>query len=85
MAWFPVSVFVVFMLAWGATVVPDSPQFSALVAQNAIPEYRATAITTNTCIGFPITIPSLYFTQWFFQNIFERLVSSDWPRVAYWA
>ncbi|MBX2889591.1 MAG: hypothetical protein KF734_01565 [Saprospiraceae bacterium] len=41
-----------------------------MVAQNAIPEYCATAI--STCIGFQISIPSLYFTQWFFQNISER-------------
>lgn len=63
-SFFPTGIFLVFMSVWGATVVADSPQFSALVAQNAIPEYRATAITIVNSIGFLITIPSLYVMQW---------------------
>ena len=54
------------------TVVADSPQFSALVSQNAIPEYRATAITVVNSIGFLITIPSLYFMQWAYSHLSER-------------
>jgi len=71
-SFFPTVVFLIFMLLWGAAVVADSPQFSTLVAQNAIPEYRATAITVSTSIGFLITIPSLYFTQWAYYNLSEQ-------------
>lgn len=55
----PVSIFLFFLLLWGITVSPDSPQFSALVAQTAPAEYKGTALTMVTCIGFAITIGSL--------------------------
>ncbi|WP_428653396.1 MFS transporter [Runella sp.] len=58
--------FLVFMLVWGISVVGDSPQFSTLVSQSAPANYRATALTLVTSIGFFITIPSLYLTQWLF-------------------
>ena len=49
-----------FMIIWGAMVVADSPQFSALVASNSQPELRGTAITMVTCIGFAISIVSIH-------------------------
>ena len=55
-----------FLLVWGISVVGDSPQFSTLVSQNAPADYRATALTLVTSVGFFITIPSLYLTQWLF-------------------
>ena len=70
--WLPAFIFLIFMLIWGTTVVADSPQFSALVSQNAIPEYRATAITVVNSIGFLITIPSLYFMQWACSHLSEQ-------------
>jgi MFS family permease len=51
--------FLLFMLIWGITVIADSPQFSALVAQTAPQENRGTALTFVTCIGFAITIVSI--------------------------
>jgi MFS family permease len=60
----PWFLFLGFLLIWGMSVVADSPQFSTLVSQNAPSQYRATAITLVTSIGFFITIPSLYLTQW---------------------
>ncbi len=63
---YSVLFFLVFMFIWGISVVGDSPQFSTLVSQNAPPDYRATALTLVTSIGFFITIPSLYLTQWLF-------------------
>lgn len=54
----------IYLLVWGVSVVGDSPQFSTLVAQHAPADYRATALTIVTSIGFFITIPSLYLTQW---------------------
>jgi MFS family permease len=44
---------------WGFFVVSDSPQFSALVAQTVSAEYRGSALTMVTCIGFAITIASI--------------------------
>jgi len=56
---FPAVLFFALMIFWGLMVVADSPQFSALVAQNAKPEVRGSAITITTCIGFAITIFSI--------------------------
>jgi MFS family permease len=48
-----------FLIFWGFMVVADSPQFSALVAQQAPQQFRGSAITMTTCIGFAITIVSI--------------------------
>lgn len=53
------GVFHAFMIFWGAAVIADSPQFSALIAQAAPPEVRGSAITISTCMGFAITIFSI--------------------------
>ncbi|MBI1730139.1 MFS transporter [Candidatus Acetothermia bacterium] len=47
------------LLIWGFFVVSDSPQFSALAAMNAPPEYMGTALTVQNGIGFAITSVSL--------------------------
>ena len=44
---------------WGATVVADSAQFSALVTEHGDPRYLGTALTLQTCIGFLITTVSI--------------------------
>ncbi|WP_341225410.1 MFS transporter [uncultured Arcticibacterium sp.] len=48
-----------FLLFWGLTVTADSPLFSTLVAQNAIPELKGTALTLVNCLGFSISIFSI--------------------------
>ncbi|WP_027471551.1 MFS transporter [Saccharicrinis fermentans] len=53
------DLFVAFLLCWGIVVVADSPLFSTLVAQNAKPEIKGTALTIVNCIGFLITIISI--------------------------
>jgi MFS family permease len=53
------TVFIAFLLFWGMAVVADSPLFSALVAQNAAPEIKGTALTIVNSIGFAITIISI--------------------------
>lgn len=51
--------FIAFLTFWGMVVIADSPLFSTLVAQNAVPELKGTALTLVTCIGFAITIVSI--------------------------
>ena len=55
----PTPLFLGFMLLWGITVVGDSPQFSALNAQNAPKDLVGSALTIANCIGFSITIVSI--------------------------
>ena len=62
----PWSIFLIFMIAWGIAVIADSPQFSTLVAKTGIPEYKGTALTIVTCIGFAITIGSIQLINYFF-------------------
>jgi MFS family permease len=62
------SFFIVMMLIWGVSVIADSPQFSTLVAQTAISEYKGTALTIVTCVGFAITIGSIQLINHAFNN-----------------
>lgn len=55
----PLTFFIAFLIIWGLVVIADSPLFSTLVAQNANPELKGTALTLVTCIGFAITIVSI--------------------------
>ncbi|NMH86255.1 MFS transporter [Flavivirga algicola] len=53
------SLFIIFLSFWGMVVIADSPLFSTLVAQNAPPEIKGTALTIVNCVGFAITIISI--------------------------
>ncbi len=48
-----------FLLLWGITVAGDSPQFSALNAKYAPPEYLGSVLTLVNCIGFLVTVFSI--------------------------
>jgi MFS family permease len=48
-----------FLVFWGAMVVADSAQFSALVAEYSPPDRVGTAITVQTCAGFLLTMVSI--------------------------
>jgi len=48
-----------FLIFWSLFVIADSPLFSALVAENASPEIKGTALTIINSIGFAITIVSI--------------------------
>ncbi len=52
-------IFLGFLIFWGLVVIADSPLFSTLVAKNAPPKHRGTALTIVNCIGFAITILSI--------------------------
>ncbi len=56
--------FLGFLLFWGMVVIADSPLFSTMVANNAPPEIKGTALTTVNCIGFAITIISIQLINW---------------------
>lgn len=51
----PVWITFVLLIIWGAAVVPDSPQFSALVADFAPPELAGSLMTFQASLGFLMT------------------------------
>jgi len=46
--------------AWGVTVIADSAQFSTAVTELSPPAYVGTALTTQTCVGFALTMASIW-------------------------
>lgn len=77
----PLPLFLLLLLFWGITVIADSPQFSALVAQTAEPAYKGTGITIVICIGFAITIFSIQLMQFFLAKYADTF-SSFFPLLA---
>jgi MFS family permease len=47
-------------LLWGLTVIPDSAQFSTAVTELSQPAYVGTALTIQTCVGFALTMVSIW-------------------------
>lgn len=43
------------LFAWGVTIIPDSPQFSAMVADHAPSDQAGSLITLQTALGFALT------------------------------
>lgn len=49
-------------VVWGATVIADSAQFSALITESCDPAHIGTALTLQTCAGFLLTMLSIRAT-----------------------
>lgn len=47
-------------IVWGITVIADSAQFSTAVTELAPAAYVGTALTTQTCLGFALTMVSIW-------------------------
>jgi MFS family permease len=55
-------------MLWGVTIVADSAQFSTAVTELSQPAYVGTALTIQTCVGFALTMLSIWliplFVKW---------------------
>ena len=52
----PVILLGLLAIIWGASIIPDSPQFSALVADHAPADQVGSLLTLQTALGFTLTI-----------------------------
>ena len=55
----PFSALLILVIVWGFTIVADSAQFSALVAEHSPRTHVGTALTLQTCAGFLLTMISM--------------------------
>lgn len=53
------ALLVAVVLVWGVTVIADSAQFSASIAELSEPDSVGTLLTTQTCTGFLLTLVSI--------------------------
>jgi MFS family permease len=60
----PSVLLLIVAVIWGASVVADSAQFSAVVTEYADPRYLGTALTLQTCLGFLLTTISIRMVPW---------------------
>jgi MFS family permease len=56
----PLPLLVLFAVVWGFSVVADSAQFSALVSEHSLRTHVGTALTLQTCVGFLLTMISIW-------------------------
>src|SRR5437867_1011948 len=55
----PMTALAVLAVVWGVSVVADSAQLSALVAEHSPRDHVGTALTMQTCSGFLLTMASI--------------------------
>ncbi|QIE56898.1 MFS transporter [Pikeienuella piscinae] len=58
----PVWLSFILILIWGAAVIPDSAQFSALIADAAPAEAAGSLMTMQTALGFTLTVATVQAT-----------------------
>ena len=47
-------------IVWGLSIIADSAQFSTAVTELSEPAYVGTALTIQTCVGFALTMLSIW-------------------------
>lgn len=62
------------VMVWGFSVIPDSPQFSAIVADASPPQIAGSLMTLQTAIGFALTIITVQATPYL-------AAATSWPIV----
>ena len=62
------------VIIWGVAIIPDSPQFSALVADGSPPKIAGSLMTFQTAIGFALTIFTVQITP-------MAVSLTSWPTV----
>ncbi len=70
----PVWLTFVIVVIWGITIIPDSAQFSAVVADAAAPEEAGSLMTFQTALGFALTFVTVQVTP-------ELAAAFGWPVV----
>jgi predicted MFS family arabinose efflux permease len=70
----PIWISILCVMIWGITIIPDSAQFSALVADFAVPETAGSLLSLQTALGFALTAITVQVTP----VLAERL---GWPTV----
>ncbi|MFV2093003.1 MAG: MFS transporter, partial [Hyphomicrobiales bacterium] len=70
----PVWLTFAIVVVWGITIVPDSAQFSALVADASPPEQAGSLMTFQTALGFALTFATV-------QAVPGLALSLGWPVV----
>lgn len=78
--------FLSFMCLWGCSVIADSPMFSTLVAENATPQLKGTALTIVNSTGFAITVISIQIIGYVWGNLgaYSTLLLGLGPAVGLW-
>ena len=56
----PPGVTLAIAILWGITVIADSAQFSTAVTELSQPAYVGTALTIQNCVGFALTVASIW-------------------------